>query len=87
MLIGIDCDHSIISSGMPCLNESEIFWMVVSLEDMMDGKDSVAFDHCLMFIDTRVCVTSYIMHRHVTQKRKELKELKPHLDDFYLILF
>ena len=24
---------------------------VMSLEDMMDGKDSVSFDHCSMFID------------------------------------
>lgn len=23
----------------------------MSLEDMMDGKDSVTFDHCSMFID------------------------------------
>ena len=29
---------------------------VLSLEDMMGGKDSVTFDHCSMFIDAGCCM-------------------------------
>ena len=36
---------------------------VVSLEDMMGGKDSVTFDHCSMFVDEITCVRRSIICR------------------------